>query len=233
MDVRLAEKEGFAGLFLRLRAEGLADKTLLTALEQTPRTLFLSAAYSDCAYQDRLVPIDCGGFAESADLVARLIVALGIEPGHRVLDLGTGSGFLAAVAARLAERVVTVDRFNTLTHLAQQRFAHLGLGNVVARQADGLKGMNGEGSFDRVIATCAFDAMPRQFVDQLASGGVMLAPMLQENGKARMARLTKIGSRFEREDLFEVPYRAFIPGWRPRCSAKIATKSIESCQLNR
>jgi protein-L-isoaspartate(D-aspartate) O-methyltransferase len=158
------------------------------------------------------VPIDCGGFAESADLVARLIVALGIEPGHRVLDLGTGSGFLAAVAARLAERVVTVDRFNTLTHLAQQRFTHLGLGNVVARQADGLKGMNGEGSFDRVIATCAFDAMPRQFVDQLASGGVMLAPMLQESGKARMARLTKIGSRFEREDLFEVPYRAFVPG---------------------
>jgi protein-L-isoaspartate(D-aspartate) O-methyltransferase len=80
MDVRLAEKEGFAGLFLRLRAEGLADKTLLTALEQTPRTLFLSAAYSDCAYQDRLVPIDCGGFAESADLVARLIVALGSSP---------------------------------------------------------------------------------------------------------------------------------------------------------
>ncbi|MCO6408091.1 protein-L-isoaspartate(D-aspartate) O-methyltransferase [Hoeflea alexandrii] len=212
MDVRLAEKEGFAGLFLRLRAEGLADKSLLTALEQTPRTLFLSAAYSDCAYQDRLVPIDCGGFAESADLVARLIVALGIEPGHRVLDLGTGSGFLAAVAARLSERVVTVDRFKTLIQLAQQRFAHLGLGNVVSRQADGLKGMNGEGSFDRVIATCAFDAMPRQFVDQLASGGVMLAPMLQENGKARMVRLTKIGSRFEREDLFEVPYRAFIPG---------------------
>ena len=121
MDVRLAEKEGFAGLFLRLRAEGLADKSLLTALEQTPRTLFLSAAYSDCAYQDRLVPIDCGGFAESADLVARLIVALGIEPGHRVLDLGTGSGFLAAVAARLSERVVTVDRFKTLIQLAQQR----------------------------------------------------------------------------------------------------------------
>jgi protein-L-isoaspartate(D-aspartate) O-methyltransferase len=97
--------------------------------------------------------------------------------------------------------------------LPSSGFAHLGLGNVMARQLDGLKGMNGEGSFDRVIATCAFDAIPRQFVDQLASGGVMLAPMLQENGKAtRMARLTKIGSRFEREDLFEVPYMAFIPG---------------------
>jgi protein-L-isoaspartate(D-aspartate) O-methyltransferase len=212
MNVRLAEKEGFAGLFLRLRAEGLADKALLTALEQTPRTVFLSAAYSDAAYQDRLVPIDCGGFAESGDLVARLIAAMTIESGHRVLDLGTGSGFLAAVAARLAERVVTIDRYKTLVQLAQQRFAHLGLGNIVSRQADGLKGMNGEGNFDRIIATCAFDGMPRQFVDQLASGGVMLAPILQENGRAQMARLTKIGSRFEREDLFEVPYRAFIPG---------------------
>lgn len=212
MNARLAEKEGFAGLFLRLRAEGLADKALLTALEQTPRTLFLSAAYTDAAYQDRLVPIDCGGFAESADLVARLISALSIEPGHRVLDLGTGSGFLAAVAARMAERVMTVDRYKTLTQTAQQRFAHLGIGNIVSRQADGLKGMNGEGSFDRIVATCAFDGMPRQFVDQLATGGVMLAPMLVEGGGTIMARLTKIGSRFEREDLFEVPYRAFIPG---------------------
>lgn len=212
MNARLEEKEGFAGLFLRLRAEGSADKALLTALEQTPRTLFLSAAYADAAYQDRLVPIDCGGFAESADLVARLVTAMSIEPGQRVLDLGTGSGFLAAVIARLAERVVTVDRYKTLAQLAQQRFAHLGLGNIVSRQADGLKGMNGEGSFDRIIATCAFDGMPRQFVDQLATGGVMLAPLLLENGGAVMARLSKIGSRFEREDLFEVPYRAFIPG---------------------
>ena len=212
MNARLAEKEGFAGLFLRLRAEGLADKALLTAFEQTPRTLFLSAAYTDAAYHDRLVPIDCGGFAESADLVARLITKLSIEPGQRVLDLGTGSGFLAAVAARLAERVVTVDRYKTLVQLAQQRFAHLGIGNIVSRQADGLKGMNGEGNFDRIVATCAFDGMPRQFVDQLATGGIMLAPLLREDGTAIMARLSKIGSRFEREDLFEVPYRAFIPG---------------------
>ncbi|AKI00486.1 protein-L-isoaspartate carboxylmethyltransferase [Hoeflea sp. IMCC20628] len=212
MNVRLLEKEGFAGLFLRLRAEGIADKALLTALEQTPRTLFVSAAYADAAYQDRMLPTDCGGFAESADLVARLLSALAIEPGHRVLDIGTGSGFMAAVAARLAERVLTVDRYKTLVQLAQQRFAHLGLGNVMARQADGTKGMSGEGNFDRIIATGAFEGMPRQFVDQLASGGVMLAPILMENGRTQMARLTKIGSRFEREDLFEVPYRALTPG---------------------
>ncbi|MBU4530706.1 MAG: protein-L-isoaspartate(D-aspartate) O-methyltransferase [Hoeflea sp.] len=212
MNVRLLEKEGFAGLFLRLRAEGIADKALLTALEQTPRTLFVSAAHADAAYQDRLVPIDCGSFAESADLVARMIALLQIEPGHRFLDIGTGSGFLAAVAARLAERVVTIDRYKTLIQLAQQRFAHLGIGNVIARQADGLKGMNGEGGFDRIIATCAFDGMPRQFIDQLASGGVMLAPIKSESGRTQMARLTKIGSRFEREDLFDVPYLPFAPG---------------------
>ena len=212
MNVRLLEKEGFASLFLRLRAEGIADKALLTAFEQTPRTLFVSAAYADAAYQDRLLPIDCGGFAESPDLVARLLSILAIEPGHRVLDIGTGSGFLAAVAARLAERVITIDRFKTLQQLAQQRFAHLGLGNAIARQADGNKGLTGEGAFDRIVATCAFDGMPRAFIDQLASGGVMLAPILMENGDAQMARLTKIGSRFEREDLFSVPYRAFTPG---------------------
>ncbi|MDF1609892.1 protein-L-isoaspartate(D-aspartate) O-methyltransferase [Hoeflea sp. YIM 152468] len=212
MNMRLMEKEGFAGLFLRLRAEGVAGKDLLTALEQTPRTLFLPAAYADAAYQDRIVPIDCGGFAESPDLVARLISSLALEPTHRVLDLGTGSGFLAAVAARLAERVITIDRYKTLIQLAQQRFTHLGIGNIIARQADGLKGVSGEGNFDRIIATCAFESMPRQFVDQLASGGVMLAPIVEESGPPKMARLTKIGSRFEREDLFSVPYRPFLPG---------------------
>lgn len=212
MNARLLEKEGFAGLFLRLRAEGISDKALLTALEQTPRTLFFSAAHADMVYQDRLVPIDCGGFAESADLVARLLHLTGIAPTHRVLDIGTGSGFLAAVAARLAERVVTIDRYKTLIQLAQQRFVHLGLGNIIARQADGLKGLSGEGSFDRIFATCAFESMPRHFVDQLASGGVMLAPILGEDQTVRLARLTKIGSRFDREDLFELPYRAFTPG---------------------
>lgn len=213
MNVRLMEKEGFASLFLRLRAAGIADTALLTAIEQTPRTLFHSAAYADAVYQDRLLPTDCGGFAESADMVAQVLSAAAIEPGHRVLDIGTGSGFLAAVAARLAERVITIDRYRTLTQLAQQRFAHLGLGNVIVRQLDGLKGVSGEGNFDRIIATCVFDSMPRQFVDQLASGGIMLAPIAREDGgRARMARLTKIGSRFDRLDLFEVPYHGFIAG---------------------
>ncbi|WP_110031129.1 protein-L-isoaspartate(D-aspartate) O-methyltransferase [Hoeflea marina] len=212
MNARLMEKEGFAGLLLRLRGEGITDKMLLTAMEQTPRTLFLSAAHAHAAYSDRLLPIDCGGFAEGGDLVARLLSLADIKPGQRVLDVGTGSGFLGAVAGRMAERVLTIDRYRTLTQLAQQRFQHLGLSNVIARHADGNKAVSGEGMFDRIIVTASFDAMPRHYVDCLAAGGIMLAPIIGADGITRLCRLLKIGSRFEREDLFPVPYSRMIPG---------------------
>ena len=212
MHARLQEKEGFASLVLRLRANGIATKAVLAAIEATPRILFLPTAAADLAWSDRLAPIDCGGFAESPDLVARILEHAGIEPTHKVLDIGTGSGYLAACIGRLSERVITVDRYKTLVHTAQQRFEHLGLSHIASRQADGLRGVSGEGTFDRIIATGSFTAMPRHYVDQLVSGGIMLAPLTGENGKTILMKLTKIGSRFEREDLFEVPYLPMIPG---------------------
>lgn len=208
----MLEKEGFAGLVLRLRGEGIAGTALLSAMEQTPRTMFLSAAHADVAYENRLLPIDCGGFAESPDLVARVLDLAGILPGQRILDIGTGSGFLAGIAGRIAERVMTVDRYKTLVNLAQRRFAHLGLTNVVARQADGVKGLPGEGTFDRIVATAAFDSIPRHFVDHLVTEGVMVAPIRDKEGVIRLSRLIKIGSRFEREDFFPVPYTPLVPG---------------------
>lgn len=212
MNLRLLEKEGFAGLVLRLRGEGIAGTALLAAMEQTPRTLFVSAAHAEIAYDDRLLPIDCGAFAESPDLVARVLNLSGILPGQRVLDIGTGSGFLAGIVGRIAERVMTIDRYKTLTTLAQHRFAHLGLTNVVARQADGAKGLDGEGTFDRIVATGAFEAIPRQYVDHLVMEGVMVAPIRDKDGVIRLSRLTRIGNRFEREDFFPVPYMPLVPG---------------------
>lgn len=212
MNLRLLEKEGFAALVLRLRAEGINDTRLLSAMEQTPRTLFVGPSHGDHAYEDRLLPIDCGGFAESADLVARVLNMAKLDKGQRVLDVGTGSGFLAGVAGRIAERVLTIDRYKTLTHLAQQRFTHLGLTNVVARRGDGLVGVPGEGTFDRIIATAAFDSMPRQYVDLLVTEGILIAPIKDKDGVIRLSRLTKVGSRFEREDFFEVPYLPLIGG---------------------
>ena len=212
MNARLLEKEGFAGLLLKLRGEGISDTALLSAMEQTPRTAFLSATHADAAYEDRLLPIDCGQFAESAALVARVLYLTGLAAGQRVLDIGTGTGFLAGVVGRIAERVLTIDRFKTLTTLAQRRYQHLGLANVVARQGDAIKGVPGEGTFDRIISTAAFESIPRHYVDHLVTEGVMVAPIRDKDGVIRLSRLTKIGSRFEREDFFPVPYLPLIEG---------------------
>ncbi len=211
MTARLLEREGFAAVVLRLRAEGISDIDLLTAVEQTPRSLFVPAQAAADAYSSRTIPIECGSFMEGIDLVIRVLHHLKVRPGHRVLEVGTGSGFTAAVMARLGERVLTVDRYKTLTIAAQKRFEGLAMRNVIVRQADGSAGMPGEGTFDRILVTGAFPTMPRFYADQLVSGGSMITPVMISDTVCRMVRLTKTGSRFEREELFEVPYMPIIP----------------------
>ncbi|OWV73658.1 protein-L-isoaspartate(D-aspartate) O-methyltransferase [Rhizobium sp. J15] len=211
MTARLAEKEGFAALVLRLRAEGISDLDLLTAVEQTQRSLFVPPQFADNAYSSRTIPIECGSFLEGIDFAVRILHHLKLKPGQRVLEIGTGSGFTAAVMGRLAERVLSIDRYKTLTSAAQRRMESLGLRNVVIRHADGSAGMQGEGTFDRILVTAAFNAMPRFYSDQLVSGGSMIAPLMISENECRMVRLTKTGSRFEREELFEAPYLPIVP----------------------
>ncbi|RXT21001.1 protein-L-isoaspartate O-methyltransferase [Rhizobium leguminosarum] len=211
MTARLAEKEGFAALVLRLRAEGISDLDLLTAVEQTQRSLFVPPQFADDAYSSRTIPIECGSFLEGIDFAVRILHHLKLKPGQRVLEIGTGSGFTAAVMGRLAERVLSIDRYKTLTSAAQRRMESLGLRSVVIRQADGSAGMQGEGTFDRILVTAAFNAMPRFYTDQLVSGGSMIAPLMISDNECRMVRLTKTGSRFEREELFEAPYLPIVP----------------------
>ena len=204
-------KEGFAALCLRLRGRGIAATDLLNAIEQTPRSIFTPLEHAGSAWSSRTIPIECGVFMEGVDLAVELVDALKLKPSHRVLEIGTGSGFTAAVMARLAERVLTVDRYKTLVTLAQERMDRLSLRNVVIRQADGAPGLQGEGTFDRIVITAAFTTLPKIYAEQLVSGGMMIAPVLQENGVARMVRLMKTGSRFERTELFETPYQPVVP----------------------
>lgn len=208
---QISTKEGFAALCLRLRAKGVSDADLLNAIEQTPRHLFTPPEYMAQAWSSRSIPIECGSFMEGVDLAAELIDALRLKSNHRVLEIGTGSGFTAAVMARLSERVLTVDRYRTLVQNAGERMDKLAIRNVVIRQADGSSGLQGEGTFDRIFVTASFPAMPRIYAEQLVSGGVMIAPILGEGGSCRMVKLTKTGSRFERVDMFEVAYQPIIP----------------------
>jgi len=211
LTARLVEKEGFAALVLRLRAEGVSDLDLLTAVEQTPRSLFVPPQFAEQAYSSRTIPIECGSFLEGVDLAVRILHHLKIKPGQRVLEVGTGSGFMSAVMARMAERVLTIDRYKTLTTNAQRRIDSLGLRNVIIRQADGSAGLQGEGTFDRIVVTAAFNSMPRFYTDQLVSGGSMIAPLMISENECRLVRLTKTGSRFEREELFDTPYLPIVP----------------------
>ncbi len=211
MATRLLEQEGFAALVLRLRAEGITNKGLLNAVEETPRTLFAPAPYQKEALSSRIVPLDCGSFMEGFDFAVRTLHALGVKPGQRILEIGTGSGFTAAVMGRIAERVLSYERYKTLVINAQASLDKAGIRNVIVRQADGSAGLVGEGTFDRILVTTAFDSLPRVFSDHLVSGGVLLVPIMVSETECRMVRLTRTGSRFDREDLFEAPYLPIVP----------------------
>jgi protein-L-isoaspartate(D-aspartate) O-methyltransferase len=134
-----------------------------------------------------------------------------VKPGQRVLEIGTGSGFVTAVLGKRAERVVSIDRYKTLVDMAHNRMDDLGIRNVVIRHADGTNGLVGEGTFDRIISTAAFPTLPRFFTEQIVSGGMMIVPITMEDGRCIMTRFSKTGSRFEREEMFEAPYLPIEP----------------------
>jgi protein-L-isoaspartate(D-aspartate) O-methyltransferase len=205
-------REDFAAYLLRMRGQNLAEKRLMAAIEATPRRGFVAGEYHSVTFLNRMIPIDCGESIEGIDLQTRIIAALNIEKGQRVLEIGTGSGFTSAVMARLAARVTTVDRYRTLIDLAKQRHHALGIGNVIARQADGSNGLPGEGPFDRIVAWAAFAELPRHFIDVMGSSGIMIAPVGKPEALQTLVKLTKIGSRFERDDLGEVRLQPLVPG---------------------
>lgn len=207
-----ADKEGFAAFLLRMRAQGIDNRTLFSAFEATPRASFVSGPWQDAMWLDRMLPIACGEAIEGVDLQARALSALDIHEGHRVLEIGTGSGFTAAVMARIAGRVLSFDRYKQLCAEAKERMEALGLGNVIVRQGDAANGAHSDGPFDRIVVWAAFESLPRMFVDQLATGGVMVAPIGEGEGVQTLVKLTKLGSRFERADICQVRLQPLQPG---------------------
>jgi len=206
------DREGFAALLLRARSAGIGTPALIAALEATPRRSFIPGQWQDAAWLNQMLPIPCGEAIEGVDLQLLALSALQLEPNCRVLEIGTGTGFTAAVMARLATRVLTIERFKTLVSEATLRMETLGLNNVLIRHGDGSGGAPSEGPFDRIIVWAAFDSLPRGFVDQLTTGGVMIAPIGPGDDVQKLARLSKIGSRFEREDIADVRLQPIMKG---------------------
>jgi len=208
----LAAGEAFVSLFLRLRAKAIDDPRIFSALEQTPKQNFVDPAYAGIALDNCVIPIACGEYTERLDEQILVISSLQLEKKHRVLEIGTGSGFTAAVMARLAGRVTTVDRYKTLCDQARKQFQALAIDNIVLRQVDAFQGLSGSGPFDRIVIWPSLQEEPHFFMELLAGNGILIAPFGPGDNIQTVVRYTKTGSRYERTDMLRVRYQPFIEG---------------------
>ncbi len=209
-----AEKDriAVAGFLLKLRQRGITDRRILSAFKSVPRRMFIPHEARDSAYLERALPIECGQSICAPELVARMTVALDCRAEHQVLEIGTGSGYHAAVLSHLARHVYTIDRFRTLVELAELRFRTLRIGNVTAVVGDGTLGWPANATFDRIIVTAATEDVPPALVEQLKPNGVMVAPIGPADGPQTLKRLEKTGRRLGETILGEVRLVPLIPG---------------------
>src|SRR5215216_2555134 len=159
---------------LMLRRRGITDAGVLRALDEVPREHFVDADLADVAYADRALPIACGQTISQPYVVAYMSEQLGVQPQHRVLEVGTGSGYQAAILSRLAREVVTIERYRTLADAARIRLETLGFNNIHVRAGDGLAGDATRAPFDRIMITAAAERVPDALLDQLADDGIMV-----------------------------------------------------------
>lgn len=205
-------REALAEFLLRLRSNGITDHRLLTAFEDIPRRNFVPIIHVKEAYARGQMPIECGQSMTAVSMVANVLSALQVEASHRVLELGTGTGYQSALLGKLATKVITVERFRTLHDKAKDRLAQLKIENVFVKLLDASQPAAELGLSDRIVSNFAFPEVPKAFIDNLSSNGVMIVPIGQEGEVQMMKRLTKVGSRFHQEDLFPIRTQPYISG---------------------
>lgn len=194
------DKVAMAELTMKLRGMGVTDTRLLRALELVPRRMFVAAAHQASAYLDRSLPIECGQTINAPSTVALMVSALAVEPGHKVLEVGCGSGFQAAILAHLAAQVVTMDRFRSLIDIAEDRLTALKITNVITLLGDGLEGFTRYAPYDRILLDGAVEKVPTALLDQLADRGILVAPVGVGHTQT-LVRISRDGRLFHRAEL--------------------------------
>jgi len=198
---------------LTLRRRGIADQAVLRAMDEVPRAQFVETDFAGSAYADQALPIACGQTISQPYVVAYMTEQLRLRPEHRVLEVGTGSGYQAAVLSRLARDVVSIERYRTLAEKARERLHALGYDNVEVVVGDGIAGVPEKAPYDRIIVTAAAPEVPQALIDQLADdGGVMLLPLGPQDGPQNIVKLTKTQTGLAREDLIAVRFVPLLHG---------------------
>ncbi len=197
---------------LTLRRRGISDQAVLRAMDEVPREHFVGPADTESAYTDHALPIACGQTISQPYVVAYMSEQLAVRPDHRVLEIGTGSGYQAAVLSRLAREVISIERYRTLADTARSRLKTLGYDNVEIVLGDGLVGMPERAPFDRIIVTAAAETIPEALVEQLGVDGVMILPLGPHSGPQELVKLTMTKQGPVRTNLIPVRFVPLLPG---------------------
>ncbi|OBY25080.1 protein-L-isoaspartate(D-aspartate) O-methyltransferase [Leisingera sp. JC1] len=195
-----------------VRSRGVTDQKVLEAIEQIDRGLFVRGIFSERAYEDVPLPIACGQTISQPSVVGMMTQALQVSPRDTVLEVGTGSGYQAAILSKLARRVYTIDRHARLVREARMVFEQLQLANVTSLVGDGSHGLSEQAPFDRIIVTAAAEDPPGPLLAQLKTGGIMVLPVGQSDHVQTLIRVRKTEDGLEYDELRPVRFVPLLEG---------------------
>jgi protein-L-isoaspartate(D-aspartate) O-methyltransferase len=197
---------------LTLRRRGISDQAVLRAMEEVPREAFVEPADRAGAYRDSALGIACGQTISQPFVVAYMTEQLKVAKHHHVLEIGTGSGYQAAILSRLARHVLTIERFRTLADTARARIEALHCNNVEVMLGDGFDVPADAGQFDRIIVTAAMVQIPDGLLERLRPDGILIAPVGPHHGVQTLVRVTKTAGGYDRKELVDVRFVPALPG---------------------
>jgi protein-L-isoaspartate(D-aspartate) O-methyltransferase len=197
---------------LNLRRRGISDQAVLRAMEEVPRDVFVVTADRADAWRDSALAIACGQTISQPFVVAYMTEQLQPQKQHRVLEIGSGSGYQAAILSRLCRQVLTIERYRTLADSARARLEKLGCDNVEVMLGDGFDVPDGAGQFDRIIVTAAMERIPEALMQRLEPGGILIAPVGPHQGTQTLVRISRTADGFDRKELVDVRFVPALPG---------------------
>lgn len=197
---------------LNLRQRGISDQAVLKAMGDVPRELFVTSLDRGYAYRDTPLGIACGQTISQPFVVAYMTEQLDLEPGHRVLEIGTGSGYQAAILSKLSREVVTLERFRTLADRARLVLKELQCTNVDVILGDGFDLPETLGTFDRIMVTAAMEEIPETLLGRLEPNGILIAPVGPMNDRQFLIRVIRTADGFDRQELVAVRFVPALQG---------------------
>ena len=212
IDERGFDAERKMQFLFQLRQKGITDKRVLEAMEKVDRGAYVRGHFASRAYEDMPLPISSGQTISQPSVVGLMTQALDVQPRDTVLEIGTGSGYQAAILSHLARRIYTIDRHRNLTRDAELAFTREGLVNITVITGDGSFGLPDQGPFDRILVTAAAEDPPGPLMQQLKTGGVMVVPVGQSDAVQSLIKATRTETGFDYEEIMPVRFVPLVEG---------------------